>query len=108
MNQAFAMFARADSFFPFMFSCRISDAAASVFNFMNNYLAERAFSRKLEEEADALGLEANSYFSILKACYGAHALSCSQFMAKAGYDPHGALDLWDVMAAVESVIPLVV
>ena len=29
-------------------------------------------------------------------------------MAKAGYDPHGALDLWDVMAAVESVVPLVV
>lgn len=35
----------------------VSDAAASVFNVMNDYLAQRAFSRKLEEEADALGLE---------------------------------------------------
>jgi len=58
----------------------INDAAASVFNVMNNYLAERAYSRKLEEEADSLGLE---------------------FMANAGYDPRGALDLWEVMAAVE-------
>lgn len=38
-------------------SCRVSDAAASVFNVMNDYLAQRAFSRKLEEEADALGIE---------------------------------------------------
>ncbi|KAF9518109.1 hypothetical protein BS47DRAFT_1313604 [Hydnum rufescens UP504] len=58
----------------------ISDATASVFNVMNNYLVGRAFSRKLEEEADALGLE---------------------FMANAGYDPREALLLWDIMAAVE-------
>ncbi|KAF8319585.1 uncharacterized protein EI90DRAFT_2940358 [Cantharellus anzutake] len=58
----------------------INDAAASIFNIMNDYLAERAYSRKLEEEADSLGLE---------------------FMANAGYDPRGALDLWEVMAAVE-------
>lgn len=36
---------------------RVSDAAASIFNVMNDYLASRAYSRKLEEEADALGLE---------------------------------------------------
>lgn len=58
----------------------INDAAASIFNVMNDYLAERAYSRKLEEEADSLGLT---------------------FMANAGYDPRGALDLWEVMAAVE-------
>lgn len=58
----------------------MSDATASLFNAMNDYLAGRAFSRKLEEEADALGIE---------------------FMANAGYDPHAALYLWEVMAAVE-------
>ena len=36
---------------------RINDAAASIFNVMNDYLAERAYSRKLEEEADSLGLK---------------------------------------------------
>ncbi|KAF8303351.1 hypothetical protein DL93DRAFT_2145179 [Clavulina sp. PMI_390] len=58
----------------------VSDAAAAVFNVMNDHLATRAFSRKLEEEADTLGME---------------------FMASAGYDPRGAIDLWEVMALVE-------
>ena len=40
----------------------IADASASVFNVMNNYLAGRAYSRKLEEEADALGLEVIVFF----------------------------------------------
>ncbi|QRV79168.1 Peptidase family M48 protein [Ceratobasidium sp. AG-Ba] len=61
--------------FPF-----ITDGIGSILNLMNNYVADRAYSRKLESEADAVGLE---------------------FMAKAGYDPRYALDLWEVMAAVE-------
>lgn len=31
---------------------------------MNDYLASRAYSRKLEEEADALGLEVSEYVSL--------------------------------------------
>ncbi|KAL5631359.1 hypothetical protein ACGC1H_007020 [Rhizoctonia solani] len=61
--------------FPFL-----TDGIGSVLNLMNNYVADRAYSRKLESEADAVGLE---------------------FMARAGYDPRYALDLWEVMAAVE-------
>ncbi|KAG8706926.1 hypothetical protein FRC09_002118 [Ceratobasidium sp. 395] len=61
--------------FPF-----ITDGIGSILNLMNNYVADRAYSRKLESEADAVGLE---------------------FMAKAGFDPRYALDLWEVMAAVE-------
>jgi len=61
--------------FPF-----ITDGVGTVLNMMNNYVADRAYSRKLESEADAVGLE---------------------FMAHAGYDPRYALDLWEVMAAVE-------
>jgi Zn-dependent protease with chaperone function len=44
----------------------VSDAAASVFNVLNDYVAQRAYSRKLEEEADALGLQ---------VCRVTHALS---------------------------------
>jgi len=43
-------------------------------------VANRAYSRKLEMEADIVGLT---------------------FMARAGYDPRMALELWDAMAAVE-------
>lgn len=61
--------------FPF-----VTDGIGTILNMMNNYVADRAYSRKLESEADAVGLE---------------------FMARAGYDPRYALDLWEVMAAVE-------
>lgn len=37
--------------FPF-----VTDALGSVFNAMNDVVAERAYSRKLESEADNLGL----------------------------------------------------
>ncbi|KAH8085901.1 peptidase family M48-domain-containing protein [Filobasidium floriforme] len=62
--------------FPF-----ITDSAGLFINWLNNVVAERAYSRKLEMEADAVGLN---------------------FMAEAGYDPRAALDLWDLMAAVEA------
>ncbi|KDQ21509.1 hypothetical protein BOTBODRAFT_40272 [Botryobasidium botryosum FD-172 SS1] len=58
----------------------VTDAAGSFLNLLNDHAAPRAYSRKLEIEADAIGLE---------------------YMAKAGYDPQFAIDLWDVMAAVE-------
>ncbi|EJU04180.1 hypothetical protein DACRYDRAFT_48620 [Dacryopinax primogenitus] len=58
----------------------VSDAAGGVINGLHEWVAERAYSRKLEMEADVVGLT---------------------FMAKAGYDPRMALDLWDAMAAVE-------
>lgn len=44
-------------------------------------MAERAYSRKLEKEADAVGLE---------------------IMATAGYDPRSMLDLWELMACVDA------
>ncbi|KAJ9095689.1 hypothetical protein QFC21_005561 [Naganishia friedmannii] len=59
----------------------ITDSAAVFINWLNDVVAERAYSRKLEMEADAVGLN---------------------FMASAGYDPRAALDLWDLMAAVEA------
>lgn len=62
--------------FPF-----VTDSAGLFINWLNNVVAERAYSRKLEMEADSVGLN---------------------FMAEAGYDPRAALDLWDLMAAVEA------
>lgn len=50
-------------------------------NWLNDVVAERAYSRKLEEEADSVGLD---------------------LMARAGYDPRAMLDLWELMAAVEA------
>lgn len=49
-------------------------------NWLNDIVAKRAYSRKLEEEADAVGLE---------------------IMAMAGYDPRGMADLWELMKCVE-------
>jgi predicted Zn-dependent protease len=56
-------------------------------------------------EADAVGLNVSPWPCSLSltgesrltatVCYG-------QFMAEAGYDPRAALDLWDLMAAVEA------
>ncbi|KAG9038665.1 hypothetical protein FRB95_000255 [Tulasnella sp. JGI-2019a] len=58
----------------------VTDAAASVLNLIHDTVAEKAYSRKLEMEADAVGLH---------------------FMSKAGYHPHALLDLWDIMAVLE-------
>ncbi|WVR07731.1 hypothetical protein IAU60_004774 [Kwoniella sp. DSM 27419] len=59
----------------------ITDSAGMFINWVNDVVAERAYSRKLEQEADAVGLE---------------------IMATAGYDPRAAVDLWELMAAVEA------
>lgn len=61
--------------FPF-----ITDALASLFNMMNDVVAERAYSRKLESEADTLGL---------------------MLMAQAGYNPESALELWGLLNMIE-------
>lgn len=49
-------------------------------NWLNDVVAERAYSRTLEKEADAVGLE---------------------LMALAGYDPRAMADLWELMHCVE-------
>ncbi|TYJ51389.1 hypothetical protein B9479_008039 [Cryptococcus floricola] len=61
--------------FPF-----ITDSAGMFINWINTVLTERAYSRKLEMEADAVGL---------------------QIMASAGYNPRAAQDLWELMRCVE-------
>ncbi|KAL1409942.1 hypothetical protein Q8F55_003941 [Vanrija albida] len=58
----------------------VTDSAGMFINWLNDVVAQRAYSRKLEEEADAVGLE---------------------LMAIAGYDPRAMLDLWGLMACVE-------
>ncbi|KAG8956222.1 hypothetical protein FRC04_004299 [Tulasnella sp. 424] len=58
----------------------ITDAMGSALNLIHNHVAGKAYSRKLEMEADSVGL---------------------RFMSMAGYNPHSMLDLWDVMALVE-------
>lgn len=58
----------------------VTDALGSLFNMMNDVVAERAYSRKLESEADTLGL---------------------LLMAQAGYDPESALELWGLLNMME-------
>ncbi|KAM0789467.1 hypothetical protein ACM66B_000287 [Microbotryomycetes sp. NB124-2] len=62
--------------FPFL-----GDALASAFNFLDRQVSQRAYSRKLETEADVLGLE---------------------LMARAGFDPRGAITLWEILNEVEA------
>ena len=50
-------------------------------NWLHEIVAQRAYSRKLEMEADKVGLK---------------------LMAAAGYDPRAAVDLWEMMQAVEA------
>lgn len=50
-------------------------------NWLSDVVAERAYSRKLEQEADHVGLE---------------------ILALAGYDPRAMLDLWELLASVEA------
>lgn len=59
----------------------VTDSAGMFINWLNDVVAERAYSRRIEEEADSVGLE---------------------IMARAGYDPRAMLDLWELMAAVEA------
>lgn len=58
----------------------ITDSAGLFINYLNDVVAQRAYSRKLEEEADCVGLG---------------------LMATAGYDPRASLDLWELMKCVE-------
>lgn len=51
-----------------------------LINWLNDVVAARAYSRTLEKEADAVGLE---------------------LMALAGYDPRAMGDLWELMHCVE-------
>ncbi|CAD6568054.1 MAG: hypothetical protein CYPHOPRED_002307 [Cyphobasidiales sp. Tagirdzhanova-0007] len=62
--------------FPF-----VTDTLGTLFNMMNGVVAERAYSRKLESEADTLGL---------------------MLMAKAGYNPESALELWGLLNMLEN------
>ncbi|KAM0747989.1 hypothetical protein T439DRAFT_292519, partial [Meredithblackwellia eburnea MCA 4105] len=61
--------------FPFL-----NDILGATFTFLDQTLAQKAYSRKLETEADALGME---------------------MMAKAGFDPQGAVRLWEVLNELE-------
>lgn len=59
----------------------VGDGLAVLFNFLDRTLGQRAFGRKLELEADALGLE---------------------LMARAGFDPRAALRLWKILNEIEA------
>ncbi|KAL7415427.1 peptidase family M48-domain-containing protein [Mrakia frigida] len=59
----------------------VTDGAALAINYLNDVVTHRAYSRKLEMEADEVGLE---------------------FMARAGYNPRAAHALWELMDCVES------
>ncbi|KAH8925034.1 hypothetical protein BT69DRAFT_1260815 [Atractiella rhizophila] len=54
----------------------VTDALGSVFNFLDQVVTQRSYSRKLETEADMLGLEV---------------------MAKAGYHPQAAVVVWEIL-----------
>ncbi|GAA5872980.1 hypothetical protein JCM16303_006900 [Sporobolomyces ruberrimus] len=61
----------------------VGDAISSAFTFVDRQLSQRAYSRKLETEADWLGME---------------------LMAKAGYDPRAAIRLWEILNEAEEDI----
>lgn len=85
--------------FPF-----VTDAIGSVFNAMNDVVAERAYSRKLETEADTLGLLVGIYCYcrvMITLTFNAYIMSLIQLMAKAGYNPESALELWGLLNMME-------
>ncbi|GAA5844634.1 hypothetical protein JCM5353_001326 [Sporobolomyces roseus] len=61
----------------------VGDFLSSGFTFLDRQLSQRAYSRKLETEADWLGME---------------------LMAKAGYDPRAAIRLWEILNEAEKDI----
>lgn len=80
--------------FPFL-----GDALAAAFNFLDRQVSQRAYSRKLETEADMLGLEVST-------CWW-HWISFANFlrrqlMARAGFDPRGAITLWEILNEVST------
>ncbi|PLW22771.1 hypothetical protein PCANC_03031 [Puccinia coronata f. sp. avenae] len=58
----------------------VSDSLAFCINYLNDVVVEKAYSRKLETEADELGL---------------------MIMARAGYNPSAALKLWNLLNRLE-------
>jgi len=61
----------------------VGDFLSSGFTFLDRQLSQRAYSRKLEKEADELGM---------------------YLMAKAGYDPRAAIRLWEILNEAEKDI----
>ena len=59
----------------------VSAETASIANMFADVIFQLPFSREQESEADTIGLE---------------------LMARAGYDPHAALTLWNKMATAQS------
>ncbi|GAA6060614.1 hypothetical protein JCM10212_004593 [Sporobolomyces blumeae] len=58
----------------------VGDFLSSGFTFLDRQLSQRAYSRKLELEADSLGMD---------------------LMARAGYDPRAAITLWEILNEAE-------
>lgn len=81
----------------------IGDGMAFVFTFLDKKVGTRAYSRKLETEADALGLEVSCCFPSAMSDLLTDCIDLSQLMAKAGFDPRAALALWEILNEVGCV-----
>lgn len=78
----------------------VGDLLSAGFTFVDRRVGQRAYSRKLESEADTLGLEVSSLCTWALRCL-LLTLPTSQLMAKAGFDPRGAVTLWEILTEVE-------